>query len=159
MTARFELLDPLLEPAADDAMLRLCERFGRYGCYAADATNAVELAPGLPQRFDAAWNFVQTGGRFGRKEEPAVLAARTNYFRETYAYDEPLVPGIEPFLHHEGFRDAARKLYGREIVRPNIVYANLLVPGQELAVHSDVPEFRGANRTKHPQWLLVAMHH
>jgi hypothetical protein len=39
------------------------------------------------------------------------------------------------------------------------VYANLLVPGQELAIHSDVPEFRGANRTKHPQWLLVAMHH
>src|SRR5262249_57073456 len=40
-----------------------------------------------------------------------------------------------------------------------IVYANLLVPGQELAVHTDVPEFRGANRTKDPEWLLVVMHH
>ena len=29
MTARFELLDPLLEPSAADAMLRLCEQIGR----------------------------------------------------------------------------------------------------------------------------------
>jgi len=39
------------------------------------------------------------------------------------------------------------------------VYANLLVPGQELAVHTDVPEFRGANRKLYPQWLMVVMHH
>ena len=72
---------------------------------------------------------------------------------------EPLVPGIEPFLHHEGFIEAARRVYGRAMVRPNIVYANLLVPGQELAVHTDVPEFRGVNRKRDPQWLIVAMHH
>jgi hypothetical protein len=34
-----------------------------------------------------------------------------------------------------------------------------MVPGQELALHTDVPEFRGANRKLHPQWLLVAMRH
>jgi hypothetical protein len=34
-----------------------------------------------------------------------------------------------------------------------------MVPGQELAVHTDVPEFRGANRKLLPQWLLVVMHH
>jgi hypothetical protein len=34
-----------------------------------------------------------------------------------------------------------------------------MVPGQELAVHTDVPEFRGCNRKVMPQWLLVAMHH
>ena len=39
------------------------------------------------------------------------------------------------------------------------MYANLLLPGQELAVHTDVPEFRGANRKVIPQWLLVVMHH
>ena len=50
MTARFEILDPLLAPDGADAMLRLSERFGRYGCYAEDATNVVPLAPGLPQR-------------------------------------------------------------------------------------------------------------
>jgi hypothetical protein len=42
---------------------------------------------------------------------------------------------------------------------PAIVYANLLLPGQELAVHTDVPEFRGANRRIVPQWLLVVMRH
>lgn len=159
MTARFEILDPLLAPDGADAMLRLCERFGRYGCYAEDATNTVKLAPGLPQRFDAAWNFVQTGGRFGRKEEPAVLAARTNYFRETYAYDGEATPGILPFLQHAGLLEAARKVHDCAVVVPNIVYANLLVPGQELAVHTDVPEFRGANRKLYPQWLMVVMLH
>jgi hypothetical protein len=140
-------------------MLRLCERFGRYGSYAEDATNQVELAPGLPQRFDAAINFVKTGGRFGRKEEPAVLAARTNYFRETYAYDDEATPGIEGFTHHPGLIEAAKKVHDASVVVPNIVYANLLVPGQELAVHTDVPEFRGANRKLYPQWLMVVMLH
>ncbi len=159
MTARFEILDPLLAPPAADEMLRLCERFGPYGCYAEDATNAVQFAAGLPQRFDAAWNFVQTGGRFARKEEPAVLAARTNYFRETYAYDDEAIPGILPFEQHPALLEAARKVHDCPVVVPNIVYANLLLPGQELAVHTDVPEFRGANRKLYPQWLMVVMLH
>jgi hypothetical protein len=159
LTARFEILDPLLEPSAAEAMLRLCEGFGRYGSYAEDATNAVPFAEGLPQRFDAAWNFVKTGGRFGRKEEPAVLAARTNYFRETYAYDDDAISGIEGFAHHPALLEAARKVHDCAVVVPNIVYANLLLPGQELAVHTDVPEFRGANRKLYPQWLMVVMLH
>jgi hypothetical protein len=159
VNARYEILDPLLGAAGAEAMLRLCERFGRYGSYAEDATNEVEIAPGLPQRFDAAYNFVQSGGRFGRKEEPAVLAARTNYFRETYAYDDQVLPGVEAFMRHPGLADAARKIHDCSIVVPNIVYANLLVPGQELAVHTDVPEFRGANRKRYPQWLMVVMLH
>jgi hypothetical protein len=159
VTARFEILDPLFAPAEADAMLRLCERFGRYGSYAEDATNEVPLAPGLPQCFDAAFNFVRTGGRFGRKEAPAVLAARTNYFRETYAYDGEVFEGIAPFQNHPGLIEAARKVHDCAVVVPNIVYANLLVPGQELAVHTDVPEFRGANRKRYPQWLMVVMQH
>ena len=55
--------------------------------------------------------------------------------------------------------DAARRLFDRPVIEPAIVYANLLLPGQELAVHTDVPEFRGANRKVIPQWLLVVMHH
>jgi hypothetical protein len=154
----YQRFDPLLPSEQADAMLRLCERFGRYGMYAEEGIED-DFGENLAQRHDAVLNFVRTGGRFGRKESIAKLAARTNYFRETYAYDRPVVDGIEPFLHHEGFVDAARRLYGRKVVRPNIVYANLLVPGQELAVHTDVPEFRGINRKKDPQWLIVAMHH
>jgi hypothetical protein len=157
---RFEILDPLMSPADAEATLRLCERHGSYGSYAEDVTNEVAFAPAVAQRFDAAANFVRTGGRFGRREEPAVLAARTNYFRETYAYgDDERERGDELLLHHEGLIEAARKVHDRPVIVPNIVYANLLVPGQELAVHTDVPEFRGANRKRFPQWLIVVMHH
>ena len=152
----YERFDPLLPDG--DAMLRLAERFGRYGMYGVESIED-DFGEGLAQRHDAAMNFVKTGGRFGRGEDPRVLAARTNYFRETYADDEPVVDGIEPFLRHPGFAAGARKVHGRELIRPNIVYANILVPGQELAVHTDVPEFRGLSRKKDPQWLMVAMHH
>lgn len=142
-----------------DEMLRLCERFGRYGLYSEEAT-ADDLGTGLPQRYDAAINFVRTGGRFGRQESIAMLATRTNYFRETFAYrDRVALPGIEPFWNFDGFVDAARAIHGLPVVEPAIVYANILLPGQELAVHTDVPEFRGMSRMNAPQWLLVAMHH
>jgi hypothetical protein len=152
-------LDPLLGPEGAAAMVDLCERFGRYGMYSSEYVES-EIGRGLAQRHDAAMNFVKTGGRFAREEPKAVLAARTNYFREEYAYGQkPLIEGIEPFLNHEGFIEAAREIHGRRVIEPAIVYANLMVPGQELAVHTDVPEFRGCNRKVMPQWLLVAMHH
>ena len=152
--------DPLLTRAGADHMVRICERFGAFKMYSEEPTFPGMIGEGLPARWDAARNFVKTGGRFGRQEPLQVLAARTNYFRETYAYGtDERVDGIGPFLHHEGFLAAARQLFGRPIVEPAIVYANVLVPGQELAVHTDVPEFRGVNRKKHPQWLIVVMHH
>ncbi len=140
--------------------MRLCERFGSYGLYSEEGLND-GIGEGLPQRFDAAFNFVKTGGRFGRRgEDLEALVARTNYFRETYAYgDEIYAPGIEPFLHYQGFVEAAREIFDRPVVEPAIVFANILLPGQELAVHTDVPEFRGINRKHHPQWLCVVMHH
>jgi hypothetical protein len=163
MTAPFFRFDPLMKPADADAMIRLCERHGTYATYGAEAAPEEQgkprYAPSIPQRYDAAIHFVRSGGRFGRREEPAVLAARTNYFRETYFYETPKVDGIDAFLHHEGLLEAARRVHGRPLVVPSIVYANLLLPGQELAVHTDVPEFRGADRRLLPQWLLVVMLH
>lgn len=153
-------LDPLFDDAGAAAMVELCERFGRYGMYSQENIES-EIGAGLYQRHDALMNFLSTGGRFGRAQEPIeVLAARTNYFREEYAYGQQgLIGGIEPFLHHPGFVAAAQQVFGRPVIEPAIVFANLLVPGQELAVHTDVPEFRGANRKVTPQWLIVAMHH
>ena len=158
MSARVVAFSPLFPPAQAEGLLRLCERFGSYGMYG-QAPITEELGRGLFQRHDAAMNFIRTGGRLGREESFASLAVRTNYFRETYAYDRPVVDGIEPFLWYEGFVEGARFLFDRRVICPAIVYANLLVPGQELAVHTDVPEFRGANRTRDPEWLLVVMHH
>lgn len=151
--------DELLGSAGAASIVDLCERFGRYGMYSQEHVES-DIGRGLSQRHDAASNFVRTGGRFGRDEPTAVLAARTNYFREEYAYGStPIIEGIEPYLFHEGFADAARAVHGRPVIEPAIVFANLMVPGQELAVHTDVPEFRGCNRKVMPQWLLVAMHH
>jgi len=159
MTATVTVFDPLLGAEGASAMLRLAEAFGTYRTYSAETTE--QNYGDLPQRIDAAANYVRSGGRFGRTDEPtSTRADRTNYFRETYAYGEDVrAPGIEPFLHHEGFAEAARALHGRDVIVPAIVYANLLLPGQELAVHTDVPEFRGANRLHLPQWLMVVMHH
>lgn len=156
----YRSFDPLLGGDQARGMVELCRRYGTYKMYSEEPTFPGLLGEGLPARYDAVRNFLKTGGRFGAQEAIETLAARTNYFRESYAYgDDVKITGIEPFLHHEGFKQGARDLYGASVIVPVIVYANLLVPGQELAVHSDVPEFRGANRTKHPQWLLVAMHH
>ncbi len=159
MTAPAFVLDPLMDAAEAESMVRLCEDFAGYGLYVTERSDA-DFAPELAQRYDAAANYVRTGGRFGRREPAATLALRTNYLRESYAYgDERFAPGIERFLHHEALLDAARRLYDRPVVEPAIAYANILLPGQELAVHTDVPEFRGANRKLFPQWLMVVMHH
>jgi hypothetical protein len=154
------VLDPLL-PSDDAAtVVDVWLSFPSYGLYSNESAPA-RYAPELAQRYDAAVNFVRTGGRFGRAEEPkSMLAARTNYFRETYAYGEEITaPGIKGFFHHDRLLDAARALHGRDVIVPAIVYANILLPGQELATHTDVPEFRGANRKVLPQWLCVVMHH
>ena len=154
------VLDPLLPDEDAETVVDVWRTFPSYGLYSNESAPA-RFAPELAQRYDAAVNFVRTGGRFGRSGEPkSVLAARTNYFRETYAYgDEVTAPGIAGFYAHPRLLDAARELHGREVVVPAIVYANILIPGQELATHTDVPEFRGANRKVVPQWLLVVMHH
>jgi hypothetical protein len=154
------VLDPLLSDAEAAELVDLWHGYGTYGQYSNEGFDTA-FAPELSQRYDAAVNFVRTGGRFGRVgEDRKLLAARTNYFRETYFYGEhTCTPGIEGFRDHEGLLDAARALHDRPIAVPAIVYANLLLPGQELAVHTDVPEFRGANRRIVPQWLLVVMRH
>lgn len=161
------VLDPLLSPPEADEVVRMWHEYGSYGQYSNEGFDT-QLAPELPQRYDARENFVRTGGRFGRREDPGLLGARTNYFRETYAYlspdaerdnDDAFVDGARGLMHHEVLLDAARELHGRPVVVPAILYANILLPGQELAVHTDVPEFRGANRKLMPQWLLVVMHH
>jgi hypothetical protein len=156
----YVLFDPLFSNADADGMVRLCERFGSYGMYSAENEDGPEIGEGLTQRHDAVLNYLKAGGMHGGGEPVSVLAARTNYFREEYAYGtKALIEGIEPFLFHEGFVGAARQIHGRQVIEPAIVFANLMVPGQELALHTDVPEFRGVNRKLHPQWLLVAMRH
>jgi hypothetical protein len=153
------VVDPLFDASGADAMLELCDAFGRYRLYAEHEKIEVDVGRGLQQRHDSIRNYLRS--RRGRAGETAAdVAARTSYFREEYAYGAAeYAPGIGTFLWHEGLADAAREIHGRPVVEPVIAYANLFLPGQELAIHTDVPEFRGANRKLLPQWLLVVMHH
>ena len=141
-------------------MIELAERFGRYRTYGQHERIELDIGRGLQPRHDSIMNFIRTGGLRLANESPTTLAARTAYFREEYGYgDRIFAPGIEAFLQSERLADAARQIHGCPIIEPAIAYANLMVPGQELAVHTDVPEFRGANRKVFPQWLLVVMLH
>ncbi len=157
---RYVELDPFLNEEHAHSLVQLCEDFGSYGMYSEEGLND-GLGEGLPQRFDAAFNFLRTGGRLGiRDTDLGTLVARTNYFRESHAYGEQVfAPGIEALYQNSRLIEAAREVFDRPIIEPAIVYANLLLPGQELAVHTDVPEFRGLNRKLHPEWLIVVAHH
>jgi hypothetical protein len=154
-------VDPVLDAADEAAVRALCTEFGRYRTYGELEPIEIREGPGLAQRHDSVMNFLRSGGlELARDERVGTLAARTSYFREEYAYaGEPITPAIAPFLHSERLAEAARAVHGRPLIEPQIAYANLMVPGQELAVHTDVPEFRGVSRKTVPQWLLVVMHH
>ena len=59
----------------------------------------------------------------------------------------------------------ALKVFGEEnnpkamkLSRMFSMYANLILPGQTVNLHLDLPEFIGLDRSKSPSWLLVAVH-
>ncbi|MBX3286382.1 MAG: hypothetical protein KF703_13625 [Actinobacteria bacterium] len=161
MTTRPAVPTPIpIDPLFDDGPEAMVERFGRYRTYGQHERIELEIGRGLLPRHDSVMNFIRTGGLRRAEEDPTTLAARTSYFREEYGYgDRVYAPGIEGFLRNPRLEAAAREVHGLPVVEPAIAYANLMVPGQELAVHTDVPEFRGANRKVFPQWLLVVMLH
>ncbi len=160
VTASVIALDPCFTAPDAAALVELCARFGRYRMYAELEPIDTEIGRGLAPRHDALMHFLRTGGLARAQEPRGALGVRTSYFREEYAYGrDERIDGIGPFLYHEPFVTAAQAIHGRPVVEPAIAYANLMIPGQELAVHTDVPEFRGANRKVVPQWLLVVMHH
>ena len=160
MPSHYLHMNPFLSAGDAKDMLSIAQSFGSFGTYADEGTSDT-LGEELPQRFDVGINYFNQGlDGAGNSDSSEVAASRTNYFRETYAYGNDIkAPGIEPFLEHPELSRTAKAISGCSNVVPAIVYANLLIPGQELAIHTDVPEFRGANRKVVPQWLLVVMLH
>lgn len=80
------------------------------------------------------------------------------WFRGDWAYGVPLVDGAQEILANPVFAEAAREVFDAEIVRPQIVYVNLMVAIPFAGpAHIDVPAFRGMDRTNYPVWLLHAM--
>lgn len=65
----------------------------------------------------------------------------------------------------EALLEPALRIFGEErnpeahqFSRIYSLYANVLVPGQIINMHLDVPEFIGVDRSTCPNWLLVAAH-
>jgi hypothetical protein len=150
-------INPLMAEADAAAINQAVLANGPYGLYAAEASHG-PLESKVGERYDAARNYVTTGGYLGVQEPPASLIRRTGYFRSTLMQGERVVaPGFERLNALPELYAAARAVHGLPEVAPAILYLNLLVPGQELAIHIDVPEFSGAERSITPQWLLVIM--
>ena len=122
MHAIYSHMAPFL--AADDAtaMLRIAESLDSFGTYADEASND-GLGEKLPQRFDAAFNYIAHGIEgAGNADDRRTASHRTNYFRETYAYGEEVrAPGIEPFMQQRDLQYLARKVSGRSEIVPAIV--------------------------------------
>jgi hypothetical protein len=82
-------------------------------------------------------------------------------FRGDWAYDQPLVEGADVLLHDPKLIEAASRLFETDLVRPQQLYTNITwqLPFAQGGGHTDVPAFRGIDRTRHPVWLLQAMGH
>jgi len=80
-------------------------------------------------------------------------------FRGNWAFDGEVKPGVQPLLDHPQFIEAARRLFDAEIIRPTTVYVNLTwqLPFPQGAGHTDVPAFRGFDRTTYPITFLTIM--
>lgn len=123
----------------------------------------------FPHRYDSALNsdaqLEMHGDIYGRS--PNNVPPHSNYFRETYSFGgrdglthyHPSAAGVcERFKKAAG--SAACSLFpGRRLADISVLYGNLLLPGMEILLHADVPEFRGLSRKQCPSWLLVVMHH
>lgn len=151
--------DPFVDEGFARRLRELCARRGAYRVY---VEGPVEegFGAGMVRRHDAAMNHLMTGGRFGRVEDPSTVMSRINLFRSIFfEHRRVLLPGVEPLLTDPSFTGAAAELTGRPLVRPSMLYANILLPGQELPLHTDTPEYRGLDKWKVPEWFLVVMHH
>jgi hypothetical protein len=137
-SAHYERLQSVL--VEEEAMLRLAERIGRF------TIRSGEALPGA----------VEDG--FPRRHRDAMHAC-SGYFSAPLLGGGSRVEGVESFAENAAFVEAALRLYGLPLVRPVAVTANLMLPGQRVALHTDVPEFRGIDRDRDPAWLSVAMHH
>lgn len=79
-------------------------------------------------------------------------------FRGNWAVEGKADADVAPLLHHPPFVDAARRLFDAEVVIPTTVYVNCTwqLPFAQGAGHTDVPAFRGVDRSRYPiAWLTI----
>jgi hypothetical protein len=107
------------------------------------------------QRYFA--NSAEYAALSGQAESVQMIIAPV--FRGNWATDGVPLDGVAPILGSERFIGAAKQLFGAEIIRPTTVYVNLTwqLPFPQGAGHTDVPAFRGFDRTTQPITFLTIM--
>src|SRR4029079_6410380 len=79
-------------------------------------------------------------------------------FRGEYAAGGTVhVPASAAVLHNERLIEAAGEGFDAEIVRPFIVFSNLTAAMARNKKHTDVPTFRGVERSQYPAWVVWSM--
>jgi hypothetical protein len=103
---------------------------------------------------------------FGSDAEYATLSGESGgapmivapVFRGNWAVGGEAAADVASLLHHPPFLDAARRLFDAEIVLPTTLYVNCTwqLPFAQGAGHTDIPAFRGLDRTRYPvTWLSI----
>jgi hypothetical protein len=107
------------------------------------------------QRYFA--NSAEYAALSGSSEPARMIVAPV--FRGNWATDGEPLDGVAPLLDSPRFTEAARKLFDAQIIRPTTVYVNLTwqLPFPQGAGHTDVPAFRGFDRTTYPITFLTIM--
>jgi hypothetical protein len=107
------------------------------------------------QRYFA--NSAEYAALSGQNEPAQMIIAPV--FRGNWATDGEPLDGVQPILASSRFTEAARTLFDAEIIRPTTVYVNLTwqLPFPQGAGHTDIPAFRGFDRTIYPITLLTIM--
>ena len=120
----------------------------------------------LPNRLDVAMHFLKTGGFDKKMETYEKMAARIITFRHKLL-NSVLNESQLKLIYGEKFLGKARDLCARNELKPfdkqklvtglfqfDVI---VMVPGQELPMHLDLPYFWNADRRNIPHWLLILM--
>lgn len=120
----------------------------------------------LPNRLDVAMHFLQTGGFNGRMESYEKMAARIITFRHKLL-NTALNETQLKLIYGEKFLRKAREVCSKNEIKhfdKKTLVTNLfqfdviiMLPGQELPMHLDLPYFWNADRRNIPHWLLILM--
>ncbi|MFP3901612.1 MAG: hypothetical protein ACLFXM_12215 [Acidimicrobiia bacterium] len=128
------------------------------------AVDDPELVDQLVDRHQPYWpvqRYIATGAEYATLsgDRGATELPVAPVFRGDWAVDGRPLPGVEPVLASPRFAAAARQVFGGEIVRPTTVYVNLTwqLPFPQGAGHTDIPAFRGFDRSEHPVAFLAIM--
>lgn len=119
----------------------------------------------FPSRIDIGIHYLKTGGFENRMEKYETMAARVMTFRHKFL-DELKEDRLKE-IYGDKFLQKAKDLchqndpvnYKSDKLTTGLFQFDviLMLPGQELPMHLDIPYFWGADRKNIPHWLLVLM--